>query len=403
MNEGFSVLAEKLNGYQMGGFDQLYANNPDVQLNFWPEHQFSAPHYGESFLFLDYFLGRFGNQATQALVANPLHGLESVDAVLKDLKETDPATGKQLGADDVFADWTAANYLNDKNVAGGLYYYQGYPQAPTVSPDSEIKDCPSQGADSSVSQYGAVYLQITCGGKHTLQFKGNSQVQLVPADPASGQFMFWSNRADDSDMNLTREFDFSQVSGAVQMSYKTWFDLEKGYDYVYLEASQDGKNWEILKTPSGTDLNPVGQNFSWGYTGTTNGKWVQENVDLSKFAGKKVQLRFEYVTDAEVNKEGFLLDDVSIPAINYLTDFEKDAGGWTSDGFVRVTNRLPQTFKVSAILVGSHTTVVPVQLNDLQQGSLDLDIGGDTQKVILVVSGTARFTTRRAGFTVNIR
>ena len=203
-------------------------------------------------------------------------------------------------------------------------------------------------------------------------------------------------------MSLTREFDFSQASGELQMSYQAWFDLEKGYDYVYLEASQDGKNWEILKTPSGTDSNPVGQNYSWGYTGSS-GKWVKETVDLSKYAGKKVQLRFEYVTDAAVNKEGFLVDDVSIPAIGYQTGFEKDDGGWTGDGFARVADRLPQTFKVTAILVGGNSQVVPVQLNDLQQGSLDLDIGGDTQKVILVVSGTTRFTTRRAGFSIDIR
>ena len=35
-----------------------------------------------------------------------------------------------------------------------------------------------------------------------------------------------------------------------------------------------------------------------------------EEVDLSQFAGKKVQIRFEYITDAAINGEGFLLDDV---------------------------------------------------------------------------------------------
>ena len=39
-------------------------------------------------------------------------------------------------------------------------------------------------------------------------------------------------------------------------------------------------------------------------------------------------MRFEYVTDAAVNGEGLLLDDVSMPQINYSSDFESDDGGW---------------------------------------------------------------------------
>ena len=52
--------------------------------------------------------------------------------------------------------------------------------------------------------------------------------------------------------------------------------------------------------------NPSGNSYGWGYTGST-GDWIQERVDLSQFAGQKVQIRFEYVTDAAVNEEGFLL------------------------------------------------------------------------------------------------
>ena len=53
-----------------------------------------------------------------------------------------PGLGSQLTADDVFADWTVANYLDDKNVAGGLYYYSVYPQAPKVNPTETFSTCP---------------------------------------------------------------------------------------------------------------------------------------------------------------------------------------------------------------------------------------------------------------------
>ena len=116
----------------------------------------------------------------------------------------------------------------------------------------------------------------------------------------------------------------------------------------------------MVQTPSGTAENPNGSNFGWGYNGDTGPVWIREDVDLSKFAGKKVQLRFEYITDAAVNGQGFLLDDVAVDALGYQSDFEKDEGGWTGDGFVRVANALPQTFRVSLILLGRQNQVLPV-------------------------------------------
>ncbi len=64
-------------------------------------------------------------------------------------------------------------------------------------------------------------------------------------------------------------------------------------------------------------------------------------MDISEFAGQQVWLRFEYITDAAVYAEGFLVDDISIPEIDYSSDFENDDGGWQADGFVRINNLLP--------------------------------------------------------------
>jgi bacillopeptidase F (M6 metalloprotease family) len=105
-----------------------------------------------------------------------------------------------------------------------------------------------------------------------------------------------------------------------------------------------------LITPSGTGEDPSGNSYGWGYNGVSGG-WIEESVDLSIYAGKIVQLRFEYVTDAAVNGEGLLLDDISIEAVNTTTDFETDEGGWQPQGFVRVQNVLPQTFRLAWILL----------------------------------------------------
>jgi immune inhibitor A len=388
MNEGFSVLAELLNDFSVGVFDRLYVMDPDLQLTTWSGSGENSAHYGASFLFLAYFLDRFGEQATQALVAHPDNGMDSIDAVLRELKISHPTSGSQLGANDVFADWVVTNYINDPKVEDGQYAYQRYKSAPATSNTEEFYRCPLDWQTRTVKQYGVDYIKIDCNGTYTVQFEGTSLVNLLPVDPASGDYAYWSNYGDGSDMTLTRAFDFTAASGPLTLTYNTWYDLETDYDYVYVLASEDGQTWKILRAPSSTDDDPSGNSYGWAYNGQTGG-WIQEAVDLSQFAGKQVQLRFEYITDAAVNGEGLLLDDIRVPEIGYQTDFEYDDGGWVGEGFVRIQNWLPQTFVVSLIRDGRTISVERLVLNEQQQTSLSLDL---SEGVVLVVSGTTRFT-----------
>jgi hypothetical protein len=205
-------------------------------------------------------------------------------------------------------------------------------------------------------------------------------------------------------MTLTRTFDFSSQTGPITLSYWTWYDLEKDYDYLYLEASTDGQNWTILKTPSGTGNDPSGNSYGWGYNGESNGNmsWINEKVDLSAYAGETVQIRFEYVTDAAVNGEGFLLDDVSVSQTGYFTDFEKDDGGWQADGFVRVENVLPQTFRLALIKEGAQTTVQYVDLGPDVSADIPISIGRG-ESVTLVVTGTTPFTRQKAAYRFSVK
>jgi hypothetical protein len=203
-------------------------------------------------------------------------------------------------------------------------------------------------------------------------------------------------------MTLTHEFDFSDVSGPIDFSFRTWYDLEEDYDYLYFEVSEDGEHWQIITTPSGTDEDPSGNSYGWAYNNVTNG-WIEENIDLSQYAGKKISVRFEYVTDAAVNGEGMLIDDVRVDAIDYATDFETDDGGWVADGFARVQNVLPQTFRLALIKQGSTTTVEMIDVSEDQTAEIPLSIGGDVDNVTLVVSGTTRFTRGEGSYTVEIK
>jgi hypothetical protein len=405
INEGFSMLAEFLNGYAVN-FDRYYVMDPDLQLTDWgliPGQ--NGPHYGQSFLFLAYYLDRFGEEATQALVKSPENDITSVDGALASLDITDPITGRPITADDIFVDWAAALFLHDGSVGDGRYAYHNYPAAPQPWPTETIYDCPTfSPLATTVHQYGIDYINVECIGDFTLRFEGATMTALLPEKAYSGDYAFWSNKGDESDMTLTREFDLTGVSGPVMLSYFMWYDLETDYDYLYLELSEDGERWTILETPSGRpeSLDPSGNAYGWAYNGQSNG-WIQEQVDLSAYAGKKIQIRFEYITDAAANAEGFLLDDVRVEAIGYSTDFETDDGGWVAAGFARVGATLPQIFRLALIIQRNGQSIVQnIAVNPDQTADIPLSLQpGDS--ATLIVTGVTRFTRGLANYSIAIR
>jgi hypothetical protein len=402
VNEGFSELAVLLNGYEVGS-EYSYIINPDLQLNDWPYNNGqTSPHYGASFLFFTYFLDRFGDQATQLLVANPANGFEGVDKVLEKIEAIDSLTGEPIQADDVFFDWVIASFLKNERISDGRYTYYNFPDAPQAEATETIYKCPSESLIRDVHQDGVDYIRINCRGDYILRFEGSIEAKIIPEDPYSGKHYFWSNKGDEADMTLTRTFDFTNHEGPITFTYWTWYDLEEDYDYVYLEASEDGESWEILITPSGTSEDPSGNSFGWGYNGIS-GSWIQESVDLSDYAGKEIQIRFEYVTDAVANGEGMLIDDIAIPEIGYFSDFEEGVDNWEAEGWLRIDNIIPQTYRLSLITFGESIEVTHIPLERDVTAEIRLHLDQDVDKAVLVVSGTTRFTRQKAAYRIEIQ
>ena len=402
MNEGSSVLSEFLNGYGADGFDASFTRDPGVQLNAWSEGGpgfDSIPHYGAGFLFMTYFLDRFGEAATQELVSHPENGLKSVQSVLGELNLVDEQTGAPYSAVDLFGDWAVANYLNDLTLENGRYGYSNYPQMPTIkSPTERFRSCPVDPVQFTVHQYAADYVEFDCEGAYTLSFIGSRQIRVTPADQHSGRFVFWGNRQDESDATLTRLFDLTDV-GSATLTYWAWWAIEENFDYVYLEASTNGEIWTILETPGGTDFNPTGNNLGWGYHYNSGGgdtsEWVRESVDLSPYVGQQVYIRFEYITDAAVNRPGFLLDDLAIPEIGYSTDFESGADDWEAAGWELFDNLLEQTWSVQ-VITNNETDVVRVPIT---AGRADIQLTGPAT---VVIAGTTPFTTEVASYELQV-
>ncbi|MCM3441268.1 immune inhibitor A domain-containing protein [Metabacillus halosaccharovorans] len=147
-------------------------------------------------------------------------------------------------------------------------------------------------------------------------------------DEAGGENYYYSTKGDDLHTNLqTPVFDLTNATSA-EFKALQWFEVEYDYDYVYVNAvTSDGQT---------VQLDVIGDENTEGGMETTNGKWIEKTYDLSQFAGKKVKLVFEYVTDGGLAPQGFALDNISVTAdgTEIFSDDAESEALVTLDGFI---------------------------------------------------------------------
>ena len=415
VNEGCSELAAYLNGYDVGAADRIFSRTPDTQLTAWADDPDAAgPHYGGSYLFMVYFLERFGDEVLRQVVASRANGIAGFDEVLAD-------RGLGVTFEDIFADWLIANYLDDPGLGDGRYGYRSLDvERPAVA--ATHNQYPAESA-ATVHQYGADYIELQAGETSevletsevwTVHFAGSTVARLVDNEAHSGSYQWWSNRGDESDTTLTRAFDLTGLEQATLRAW-LWYDIEKDYDYAYIEVSTDGgQTWDTLPGKYTTDYNPAGNNFGHAYTGKSGveagaaeasdakPEWVLEEIDLTPYAGQQIMLRFEYITDDAYNSPGFCVDDISIPELGYHHDAEDD-DGWVALGFIRTDNTLPQRYLVQLIELGAVTRLRRMVLDETQRGQLVIEgFGGEVERAVLVVSALAPRTTELASYQYSV-
>ena len=408
LNEGASMLAQEINGYGTGGVEHGFMTEPDLQLNAWQANPDAARgNYGASFLFFEFLRSHYGgDDMLRELVAAPGRGIDSVDYALDSLGSTDRFL-------DVFERWTLANLLDGAPGAeeAGLYY-----------PDRDVQVSPQEAVDSypkslagTVSQFGTDYIELTPpadGATLQIDFSGRTEGRVIPTSAHSGDGIWWSNRGDQADSTLTRRFDLTAVESAT-LEFYAWFEIEGDLDYAYVEASTDnGQTWTTLEGEHTTGANPNGNNLGYGYTGNSadsneadaNG-WLHEKIGLSKYAGREIMLRFEYITDDGFNTTGFAVDDIAVPEIGYRDDAETDSG-WEGEGFVRIANKLPQTYHMAVVkFKDDGFDIQPVQVGEDGKATFEIEglgAGGEYSRAVLLVSGTTRHSILPTEYELNI-
>ncbi|HET7578590.1 MAG TPA: immune inhibitor A domain-containing protein [Bacillales bacterium] len=166
--------------------------------------------------------------------------------------------------------------------------------------------------------------------------------ETVVNTPKSGQYEYFSGQGDEIDKTMTTTVDLTNTSSAT-LDFDTWYNIEKNWDFAMVQVSADsGKTWTSLSTPNTTtEISPDGYpaikaNLP-GYTGSSDG-WLHQTIDLSKYAGQKIQLRFRYMTDWANNLTGFYVDNIKVTADGQkiLSDNAgSDQSAFTFDGFSR--------------------------------------------------------------------
>ena len=105
----------------------------------------------------------------------------------------------------------------------------------------------------------------------------------------------------------------------------------------------------------------------------SDGGWVRESIDLSRYADQRATIRFELLTDSAVTSRGFAVDNVSIPESGH--DLTVGADIWSASGFVQTGSILPQPWTVILIEEGDIPKVTHLTLNELNQGQWTFELG----------------------------
>lgn len=146
---------------------------------------------------------------------------------------------------------------------------------------------------------------------------GISNTEYVSA-PSSITDSPTGNYNDNINKTLTLNNNIILTSAlSASLNFWTKWDIESGYDYVEVMASDDGGNsWAPLcgnYTKAGNqDLgNPL-------YDGLQS-TWVKEEMSLNNYLGQTIKIRFQIVSDQGANNDGFYFDDLSVNIVSSAT------------------------------------------------------------------------------------
>jgi hypothetical protein len=412
VDEGLADLSMFLCGYGHPGSHLAYymVYHPLTALTFWGS---GLEDYGASYLFQLYLFEKYGGAAfTSALVQDQANGIEGIENTLA-------AFGYRDSFDEIFDNWTIANYIDDTRKAGGKYGYEtldvgtidtwGYSIEWALSnfwwgpPDQAPFTVPSYWFGDP-QPYTAHYYRFNNSEDATMWIDGDD-TSGTPAH--SGTYEWYS----DAEAWAWRSFyqTFAIPAGGATLEFYTFFEIEDDWDYGYVEVyDQDTGEWYTLdatgtvdyvahaqdnpNTPDGREPMDYAAAGRWhGFTGSS-GDWVPVSMDLAPFAGHTIDLYFTTWQDGAFTLQMMYVDDIAIPELGFFDDVEAGEDGWTTTGWYVTDGILDNGFGVVAI----DTKWVPAARYPEPAGNSamqlhrvkTMDVDADTQSGVLAIQET---------------
>ena len=146
-------------------------------------------------------------------------------------------------------------------------------------------------------------------------FEGDDTTVIAPH---TGDTHWYAGYESQSDNVLNVD---SPVSGGQTVDFWTWYFIEEGWDYGFVEALVNGEWVTVPLFNDGvevtTDTNPHDNNEEGnGLTGTSGGAYFVDEPTYINLTGTlpagTTDLRFRYSTDAAYLDTGWFVDDVLV-------------------------------------------------------------------------------------------
>ncbi len=371
VDEGLANMAAYFCGYghPSGHIAYYLVYHPVTALTFFSN---GLESYGASYLFQLYLYEKYGGAAfSSALVQEQANGIEGVQNTLA-------AMGYGVTFDQVFDDWTIANYVDDTRKSGGKYGYEtlqigtmdtwGYTIPYALANFWQGPSFPTPFAVTGDWLAGTVPQPYTAhyyafnNQKAATEFIDGEDFAGTP-DP-DGAYLWYSG----AEAWAWRSFyqTFAIPATGATLTFNTAYDIEEDWDYGYVEVHDlDTDEWYTLyadgtvdyvaqaqdnpNTPN--DREPAAYEFAgrWhAFTGNSGG-WIPVTMDLSPFAGHSIDLYFTAWQDGAFTLQMMYVDDIAIPEIGFFDDVEAGPGGWTSTGWTVSDGKFANGFGVVTI------------------------------------------------------
>ncbi|MFX0084711.1 MAG: hypothetical protein ACFFAU_03475 [Candidatus Hodarchaeota archaeon] len=178
-DEGASMYSEFLAGhdpFSNGGYQTYFELNPNVSLTYWDYYNsqnFRLANYGASYAFYRYIAEKYGNiSLIQQLINESENGITSIELVFTRL-------GYNFSFQEIFRNWTIANFLNNISLGEGWYGYCNLSLEMSIEESYNSLLIPR--TENNASLWGTDYLQYnwSLDTPFYLEFQGSNSSNFL--------------------------------------------------------------------------------------------------------------------------------------------------------------------------------------------------------------------------------